>query len=333
MAVLMGEGDALLTAYRENGDDWRVEGADLPEQIVWLDLLDPSDNERQLVERHAKIRVPSKEALSEIEASSRLIAEHGVLYLSTPAVTKGELESTEVSPVGFVLTPHLLVTVRYAKYSSFDSVAARVRADETIDCSIGIFVAILETMVDRGADVLENLSAAIDKVSKSIFHGNPSRPRHPSRSTVRLRQILSDIGVNGEHLAQARDTLLGVGRLATFVADVGRDWISKPFRARLEAISKDVTSLSDYETHLSDKVQFLLDAVLGYISIEQNDLFKVLTIVSVIGVPPTLLAGIWGMNFKNMPELNWAWGYPLSWLAMILSAIVPIIWFKRRGWF
>jgi magnesium transporter len=94
-----------------------------------------------------------------------------------------------------------------------------------------------------------------------------------------------------------------------------------------------VVSLSDYETHLSDKVQFVLDAVLGYISIEQNDLFKVLTIVSVVGVPPTLLAGIWGMNFKNMPELSWAWGYPLSWLAIVLSAILPLVWFKRRGWF
>jgi magnesium transporter len=277
--------------------------------------------------------VPSKEALSEIEASSRLILEHGILYLSTPAVTKGEFESTEISPVGFVLTSRILVTVRYAESASFDSVVTRVCADKTIVSSIGIFVAILETMVDHGADVLENLSATIDKVSKSIFHGNLSKPRHPSRSTARLRQILSEIGVIGEHLAQARDTLLGVGRLATFVADVGLNWISKPFRARLDAISKDVTSLSDYETHLSDKMQFLLDAVLGYISIEQNDLFKVLTIVSVIGVPPTLLAGIWGMNFKNMPELSWAWGYPLSWLAIILSVIVPLIWFKRRGWF
>jgi len=323
----------LLTAYRENGDDWRVEGADFPDHIIWLDLLDPSEDERQLVEPHAKIRVPSKAALSEIEASSRLIVEHGILYLSTPAVAKSEFDGTEISPVGFVLTSRLLVTVRYAALPSFDYVIERVHADETIDCSVGVFAALLEAMVDRGADVLENLSAAIDKVSKSIFHGNRSSPSHSSRSTARLRQTLSDIGAIGEDLAQARDTLLGVGRLATFVGDIGQDWISKPFRARLDAISKDVMSLNDYETHLSDKVQFLLDAVLGYISIEQNDLFKVLTIVSVIGVPPTLLAGIWGMNFKNMPELNWAWGYPLAWLAIILSAIVPLIWLKRRGWF
>jgi magnesium transporter len=94
-----------------------------------------------------------------------------------------------------------------------------------------------------------------------------------------------------------------------------------------------VSSLSDYETRLSDKIQLLLDAVLGFINIQQNDLFKILTIVSVVGVPPTILVGIWGMNFKEMPELNWSFGYPLAWLAVIASRLLPLLWFKRRGWF
>jgi len=320
----------LLTAYRESGDDWR-QGAVLPDQLIWLDLIDPSDDERRLVESMTKIRVPSQEMLSEIEISSRLIVERGVLYLSTPAVAKGDLDRPYISPVGFVLAPRFLVTVRYAQLASFDSVAEQVRADDTLDCSIGIFAALLEAMVDRGADVLEHLGATIDKVSRSVFHGSSGRG-HPARSTARLRQTLTAIGVNGDHLAQARDVLLGVGRLATFVGDIAQDWIPDAFRVRLDAVAKDVASLNDYETHLSDKVQFLLDAVLGYISIEQNDLFKVLTIVSVIGVPPTLLAGVWGMNFKNMPELSWDWGYPLAWLAIILSTALPLLWFKRRGW-
>jgi magnesium transporter len=145
---------AVLTTYREANDDWLANTADLPDQVIWLDLLDPNDNERLLIEHHAKIRVPSKEALSEIEASSRLISEHDVLYLSTPAVSKGEVESTAISPIGFVLTKRLLVTVRYAELASFDSVADRVRVDETPDSSIGIFAALLDAMVDRGADVL-----------------------------------------------------------------------------------------------------------------------------------------------------------------------------------
>jgi magnesium transporter len=98
-------------------------------------------------------------------------------------------------------------------------------------------------------------------------------------------------------------------------------------------VSKDVASLSDYESRLSDKIQLLLDAILGFISIQQNDLFKILTIVSVVGVPPTIMVGIWGMNFKFMPELSWTYGYPLAWLAVIASAALPLLWFKWRGWF
>ena len=109
----------MLTAYREDGNDWRVEGANLPDNIIWLDLLDPTPEEQKLVESRAKIRVPSKEALSEIEASSRLIIQHGVLYLSTPMVAKGDAETTEISPAGFVLTRNLLVTVRYQTAFAF----------------------------------------------------------------------------------------------------------------------------------------------------------------------------------------------------------------------
>jgi magnesium transporter len=130
-----------------------------------------------------------------------------------------------------------------------------------------------------------------------------------------------------------RDVLLGVGRVATFAGDVGSQWITPASKKRLQAVSKDVASLGDYETRLSDKIQLLLDAVLGFISIQQNDLFKILTIVSVVGVPPTILVGIWGMNFKEMPELNWSFGYPLAWLAVIASGLLPLLWFKRRGWF
>jgi len=105
------------------------------------------------------------------------------------------------------------------------------------------------------------------------------------------------------------------------------DWIVPEFESRLGAVCKDIASLNDYEAHLSTKVQFLLDAVLGFITIEQNDLFKVLTIVSVVGIPPTLMAGIYGMNFKFMPELNWAWGYPFGLAIIALSALIPVVWF------
>jgi magnesium transporter len=121
--------------------------------------------------------------------------------------------------------------------------------------------------------------------------------------------------------------------MAPFVLNVRQSWIIPEFDARLRAIVTDVTSLNEYEGHLSSKLQFLLDAVLGFITIEQNDLFKLLTIVSVVGIPPTIVVGIYGMNFKFMPELNWVWGYPLALAAVGLSAVIPLVWFKSKGWF
>lgn len=122
-------------------------------------------------------------------------------------------------------------------------------------------------------------------------------------------------------------------RIASFADDAGNEWVTPTTRKRLVSVTKDVAPLSDYETRLSDKIQLLLDAILGLINIQQSDLFKILTIVSVVGVPPTILVGIWGMNFKSMPELSWAWGYPVAWLAIIASGMLPLLWFKSAGWF
>jgi magnesium transporter len=321
----------LLKTYRGQAEQW-LKGKDLGADIIWIDLLDPTPDEIQHVEDVVKIRVPTEDSLGEIEASSRLKLDHNLLYLSSPAVTVNDRGEADITSVGFIIGPQVLVTVRFAPLPTFDSVAERIQSDDSLQNGMCVFTALLEAMVDRGADVLEHLGAEADKLSRSVFKGGLSREKGPVRSTTRLREALGSVGVLADRLAKARDVLLGVGRIASFAGDVARDWITKGSRARLDAVSKDVISLSDYETRLSDKIQLLLDAVLGFISIEQNDLFKILTIVSVVGVPPTLLAGIWGMNFKNMPELDWTWGYPLAGLAIIASGLLPLVWFKLRGW-
>jgi magnesium transporter len=233
--------------------------------------------------------------------------------------------------VGFVITANVLVTLRFFTSAAFDSVAQRIDADDSLKNGMCVFTRLLEAIVDRGADVLEHLGVTADGLSRSVFKGELVK-KGPVRSTRKLREALANVGVLADRLAKARDVLLGVGRIASYADDVGGEWITPSSRIRLEAVSKDVVSLSDYESRLSDKIQLLLDAVLGFINIEQNDLFKILTIVSVVGVPPTLLAGIWGMNFKNMPELNWQSGYALSWIAIIVSGLLPLLWFKLRGW-
>jgi magnesium transporter len=323
----------VLKLYRWPDDDWEKIGADLPSEIIWIDLLNPSDEEKQFVERRLGIRVPSEQSLGEIEASSRLIFDRGTLYLSSPSVRQDDNKEAELTSIGFIIGPRVLVTVRFSPLPTFDNVARRMETDTDLQNGMCVFTSLLEAMVDRGADVLEQLGVTADTLSRSVFKGGLVRSKRPVRSSRRMREALENIGDLSDRLAKARDVLLNVGRIASYAHEIGSDWITPSSKRRLEAVTKDVASLSDYETRLSDKIQLLLDAVLGFINIQQNEIFKILTIVSVVGVPPTILVGVWGMNFKVMPELSWTFGYPLALLAIIASGALPLIWFKRRGWF
>jgi magnesium transporter len=323
----------VLKLHRWPNDDWKSIDGEFSPEIIWVDLLNPSDEEKQFVEQHLKIRVPSEKSLSEIEASSRLIFDHNTLYLSSPTVRVDEQKEAHLTSIGFIIGPRVLVTVRFWPLPTFDQVAERVKSETDLENGMCVFTTLLESMVDRGADVLEHLGARTDTLSRSVFKGGLVQSKRPVRSSRRMREALEDVGALADRLSKARDVLLNVGRIASFAEEIGSDWVTTASRKRLEAISKDVASLSDYETRLSDKIQLLLDAVLGFINIQQNDLFKILTIVSIVGVPPTILVGVWGMNFKAMPELNWTFGYPLALLAIVASGLLPLIWFKRRGWF
>jgi magnesium transporter len=332
-SIAAARGDRLLKTYRTSIDDLSKIDGQLPDDAIWIDLLDPTDGEKRSVEHLLGIKIPSKAALSEIEASSRLISDRGKLYLSTPAVSVDAQGDPHLTPLGFIIDSRVLVTIRFSVLPIFDSIVKRLETDETLQTGTCVFAALLEALVDRGADVLEQLGIATDVLSKQVFKGGLIRSKKPVRSSRRLREALQQVGELADKLARARDVLLGVQRIAAFAGDVSNEWMTPSAKKRLDSVSKDVISLSDYETRLSDKIQLLLDAVLGFINIQQNDLFKILTIVSVVGVPPTILVGVWGMNFKTMPELNWTAGYPLALLAIIASGLLPLLWFRQQGWF
>src|ERR1700753_3473512 len=258
--------------------------ADSAQDAIWVDLLNPTSDEERSVESLLGIEIPDEASLSEIEASSRMISEHGKLYLSSPAVRVDEHGDAYLTPIGFVIGAEALVTVRFAALPIFDAVTDRMRTDESLTNGMCVFTALLEAMVDRGADVLEHLGATTDGLSRDVFRGGFARRRKPVRSSRRMREALESLGAMADRLSRARDVLLGVQRIAGFAGEVGDDWVTPATRKRLDSVTKDVVSLSDYETRLSDKIQLLLDAILGFINIQQNDLFKILTIVSVIGV-------------------------------------------------
>lgn len=310
----------------------KATSGEIPSDAIWIDLLDGTEEEKRAITQATGIAVPSRDLLSEIENSSRMSARDDVIRLSTP-ITARKGEHAEVSPVGFVLTPHHLLTVRFADPPSFqvfgenfDKLPANHR------CSAGAFIGLMEAIVDRLADVLELNGGELDKISRTIFAGDEGRDHNSARMTDKLKEVLRIIGRMSDRVSKVRDSLLGISRIMPFVAEKARAWTPPELVPRFETIERDIASLADYDRQLTDKIQFLLDATLGFINVEQNNIFKTLTVFSIVGIPPTLLAGIYGMNFKNMPEYDWTWGYAYGWAVIILSAVIPLWWFRRRGW-
>ncbi len=244
---------------------------------------------------------------------------------------RANADDPRTTPVGFVLGPDRLVTVRFEElipFTTFGQTAPGTAPEA--------FAGLVEAIVDRLADVLERIAAELDTLSHRLFRSEPiegKRRRRPARSAADLRVILRRIGNSGDLASKIRDSLHGLARLVPFVESMGAAWLPEVVKPRLETVRHDLLSLTDYDHFLLDQVQLLLDATLGLINVEQNNIIKVLTIVSVVGVPPTLVASMYGMNFKDMPELSWAWGYPYALALIAISAVGPLLWFRLRGWF
>jgi magnesium transporter len=300
-------------------------------KAFWIDLFDPTPDEIARVATEYAIDVPSRESLQEIETSSRLRADGPVLYTSMPLAIQDQAAAFAAIPLGFILAPQLLITVRYSEVRAFALVETRIEKAVPVG-SAAAFCALIEGMVDVGADSLEKLSGDLAAVSARAFGPHVASRQGDKRISRGLRECLSAIGIAGDHLSRIRESMLGLQRIIGFVLKMAADWLSPDERTRLSTAQQDIVSLVDFEGHLSGKSQFLLDAILGFINTEQNEIFKVLTIVSVVGVPPTLIASMYGMNFHDMPELGWRWGYPYGLALIALSTLLPILWFKRRGW-
>jgi len=299
---------------------------------VWIDLLQPTPEERDHVASEYGLRIPSHEALQEIESSSRLRADGHVLTLSMPLTVSEERVDQLPVPLGFIVSPSLLVSIRFIEVHGFADVRARLEKDVAHPAdSTAVFAALIESMVDYRADLLEVMSAQVAAVSKRVFVRHLPRTRRVVLDGS-LREMLAAVGAAGERLSEIRESLLGLQRLVSFSCEMAHEWMRPEIRARLVTARADIASLNDYETDLWGKIHFLLDAILGFLNTDQNEIFKVLTMVSVVGIPPTLIASMYGMNFHNMPEYSWRYGYQFGLVLILASAILPIVWFKWRGW-
>jgi len=306
-----------------------LETADLA-AAVWVDLLSPTREEEISLEKILGIELPTREDMEEIEISSRLYEEDGGIFMTAQLPAYTEEENTTMGPVTFVLIGGKLVTIRYHDPKSFDLFASRAaRSPIAGENGETIFIGLLETIVDRLADIIERAGRAVTPVSKGIFQSDTSRPKRAQQH----RSYLETIGRAGDLISDIRDSLMTLDRAVGFYAQhIVRIEGTEDRRTRIKTITRDLHSIGDHAGFLSGKITLLLDATLGMIGIEQNGIIKIFSVAAVVFLPPTLVASIYGMNFKHMPELEWPIGYPFAIGLMILSALLPYWFFKRKGW-
>jgi len=305
-------------------------GEAVPSDCVWLDLVSPTQSEDELVERAVGVEIPTRDDMQEIEPSSRLYVEDGARYMTLSLLCGSDTETPSVSPVTFILINGTLVTVRYSDPKSFGLLADRLKKSCPLRVTGEIvLVDLLESVIDRTADALEQCGASIERLSKEIFE----RKRITGSANQRYRAILVQVGRKEGLTSYARESLASLSRLMSFLGTETDGVSASPeLRKNAKSMARDVNGLSDYATFLANKLQFLLDGTIGMVSLEQNNIIKIFAVLSVIFMPPTLIASIYGMNFEHMPELSLTFGYPVALGVMVVSAITPYIFFKWRGW-
>jgi len=302
----------------------------LPQEALWLDLLEPTIEEELKVEKFLAIDVPTREEMREIETSNRLYEENGVLYMTATMVTKVDTEHPESNQITFILTNDRLITNRYVDPLPFRRyISYAEHHSSQCNSAPAILAGLVEAIVNRIADVLERVGSDIDTLSSEVFTP-PARGRR--RPTQNFRMILERVGRNGDLNSKARETLASFGRMLVFLQQATHPQMNNEVRKRLQSLSRDVAQMSDHVNFVGNKVQFMLDATLGMVSIDQNNILKIFSVVTVFLLPPSVIGAIFGMNFSHMPMANTLWGFWSAVGVMVLSAVVPYLIFKRRGW-
>src|ERR1051325_6151303 len=276
----------MLSVYVPRGNSLErqvVESSgDIPDGAAWLDLMTPTLPEDKLVEKQVGIAVPTREEMQEIEVTSRLYVENGARYMTATLMCQSDTETPKTTAVTFILSGHRLITVRYDEPRPFMMVGNKLARI----CPAGVngesvLMDLLDAVIDRSADILERIGAEVDRVSHEIFE-----PESDSADR-NYKDILKAIGRNGDLTSKVRESLVSVGRLLLYLANEADSmrWAKEP-KAQLKGKQRDVQSLSDHATYLNSKIQFLLDAMLGVVSLEQNNIIKIFSVMAVVLMPP-----------------------------------------------
>ncbi|MBA4799314.1 MAG: magnesium transporter CorA family protein [Rhizobiales bacterium] len=324
----------MIRAYRKDGSaeilGIEPTSGDFSEDIIWLDLIKPSREEEHFVEGRIGIQLPTPDELKDIEPSSRLYVENEAIYMTASLLYRADSTYPLLTDIAFILFRGRLITIRYAEPKAFELFSASLlRLNGQCDTGAKLLGHLLETIVDRTAEILETLAARLDALSITVFVNRKAAKRRPPRF---LEDKLLDIASHHQLVSKVRDSLVSLSRLVIFLQ-------SQPAVRREEEaaelcglVARDLQSLGEHAAFVANNITFMLDASLGLINVEQNAIIKIFSIASVVFLPPTLVASIYGMNFKFMPELGWNFGYPMALFAMLLSAIIPFLFFRWKGW-
>ncbi|MCP0914898.1 MULTISPECIES: magnesium/cobalt transporter CorA [Legionella] len=318
----------LQTQAGIQAEELSLQDTEKLESAVWIDLIHPTQEEEHALEQYLKLDIPTKKEVEEIEPSSRLYFENNALFMTATMVAYSESPGVKTDVVTFILTEQKLITVRYIELNAFKLFSAHLLRSKKEQNGEALLVGLLEATIDRLADILEKISHKFDETSAYVFR---QQQNHAIIQDVDYKQVLQNIGTSGDLLTKVRESLISFTRLISFLEQT-HFTLATSIRSALNIISKDVIALSDYASFLSTKYNFLLDATLGLINIEQNSIIKIFSVAAVIFLPPTLIASIYGMNFQHIPELKSYIGYPVSLILMFFSAWLPFRYFKKKKW-
>ncbi len=329
----------MLRAYIRQNDRLIATDVDttaetpLADAAVWYNLTDPTKSEDDFVESCLGIDIPTRAEMDDIEPSARLYNEDGAEFMTITALYNSDTDEPLKTPITFVLRNNQLVTVRYADPKPFRLFERLVTRPTNNIYTSGekVMLGLIEAIIDRLAQLLETTGDEIDQISREVFR---NKTRNVTRKARDLQEIIERIGKKGDILTLARESLVSITRLSSFhqTAEASNAKLAKDLRQELKILQRDAAALSDHAAFLNSKINFLLDATLGLINLEQNQIIKIFSVAAVVFLPPTLVASIYGMNFDILPEIHLTFGYPMALGLMVLSAILPYLFFKRKGW-
>ncbi len=309
----------------------QLPGEAICQDALWIDLIEPTREEDHLVEARLSIEIPTRDEMRDIEPSSLLYTENGARYMTARILCHSDTETPKLVPISFILTDKVLVTVRYDEPRSFQMFASRaIKPGGCVSQPEAVLDGLIETVIDRAAEILRRVGDDIELTSRNVFE----RDAGTAERGDAYQQVIRSLGRSGDLISNARESMVSLERMLLYLsANMQRPQRASGFQAEWRTAVRDVQSIEEHANFLNSKISFILEATLGLVSIEQNKIIKLFSVMSVVMMPPTLIASIYGMNFKKwMPELEWEWGYPLALAFMAAAAAIPYLYFKRKRW-